>query len=184
MTSLRIETPRLELIAATESIARVALEEPDAFGGSVDAEVPTGWPPIVVSDTRAFFARVLTADPPSAGWWIWYVVLRAPQRVLIGHAGFAGPPNPEGSIECGYALLEGWHRQGFATEALGALCSWAFSDPRVHRITGRTYPHLVASVRTMERNGFCIDGPPSSEGLVTLIRERPVSPGLAGGSPG
>lgn len=173
---MRIETPRLELIAATDVLSCLALDDPEAFARRLAAEMPPGWPPIVVSDTRPFFARVLAECPASAGWWIWYIVLPEPRRVLIGQMGFKGPPSPEGTVECGYVLLESWRAQGYASEALSGLCDWAFGDPRVQRITGRTYPHLIASIRTMVRNGFIHASGPDEGGIITLVREAPSSP--------
>jgi [ribosomal protein S5]-alanine N-acetyltransferase len=169
--ALRIELPHVELLATTPALARLDVEDRAAFARALNATVPEGWPAIVVSDVRPFMAQVLAEHPDEVGWWGWYIILRAPERTLIGNVGLKGPPSADGLVECGYVILEPFRRRGFATEALGGLCDWAFANPRVHRIIGRTYPGLIASIRTMEKNHFRLAGPPDSQGIIAYARE-------------
>ena len=47
-------------------------------------------------DAEPFVADILQQRPDEAGWWVWYVILRATDSsandVLIGNLGFGGLP--------------------------------------------------------------------------------------------
>lgn len=58
----------------------------------------------------------------------------------------------------GYALGRQHWGQGFATEALGALISFAFESLDLHRLEADVDPHNVPSVRVVERLGFIYEG--------------------------
>jgi hypothetical protein len=46
--------------------------------------------------------------------------------------------------------MEMHQRQGYATEAVGALLSWAFQGPAVQMVVADTLPGLTPSIRVME----------------------------------
>ena len=51
--------------------------------------------------------------------------------------------------------------------AVGPIDSEASGEtPRVRVVFGDTYPHLIASIRTMERNGFRYVGAGTDEGTI------------------
>jgi RimJ/RimL family protein N-acetyltransferase len=54
---------------------------------------------------------------------------------------------------------------GYATEASRELIRWAFSHGDVERVTSETLPHLIESIRVMEKCGmrFIGDGNPEDE---------------------
>jgi RimJ/RimL family protein N-acetyltransferase len=74
----------------------------------------------------------------------------------------------------GYGVLPEFRRRGYAAEALGGIVAWAFGDPRVRVVFGDTYPHLIASIRTMERNGFRTVGAGTEEGTIRYEIQRPA----------
>jgi ribosomal-protein-alanine N-acetyltransferase len=71
---------------------------------------------------------------------------------MIGNAGFKGSPK-DGLVEIGYSMLEMHHRQGYATEAVRGLLSWAFQNPEVQRVVADTLPGLTPSIRVMKNSG-------------------------------
>jgi [ribosomal protein S5]-alanine N-acetyltransferase len=116
----RLFTGRLELIAATPSLARAAATSTEAHARALACEVPRGWPPELMRDHQADWATQLEGDPQLAGWTAWYIVQVRP-TVLVGSIGFAGRPDGDGVVECGYSLLPKFQRKGYATEAMGGL---------------------------------------------------------------
>jgi RimJ/RimL family protein N-acetyltransferase len=158
----RIRTPRLELIAATASLARADADRDDVeLADLLDAQVAEGWPPGVAAEAMPIWAETLAAHPEQAGWWAWYFVRDEPHwglRTLIGGGGFQGPPSAEGVVEIGFAVLPSYQLRGLATEAMQALVDWAFADRRVELVLAETYPYLAASVAVIGRLGMTYAG--------------------------
>ncbi len=177
MPSLRLFTPRLELVAATIEIARAEMNDFPAFALQLGVPVPEIWPPPLNDENsqRHFLASMEKATPNDAGWNLWFCILREP-RVLLGNVGFKGVPVDD-VVEIGYSLLDAHHRKGYCTEAARALIDWAFKSPRVKILTALTLRELLPSIRVMEKCGleFIGDGP-IEDGMKTvryeLTRER------------
>jgi ribosomal-protein-alanine N-acetyltransferase len=127
-------------------------------------------------DSQQYFLTSLRkAEASDIGWNLWFCVHREP-RELIGNAGFKGSPK-DGLVEIGYSMLEMHQRQGYATEAVRGLLSWAFQCPGVQRVVADTLPGLAPSIRVMEKSGFAFVGDgPVEDGMRTiryeLTRER------------
>jgi len=154
VTTLRLQTERLELFFADARLARAMAADREELGRLIAARVPPEWPPeLMDAGAMDFIVRATERDLGSAGWWAWLIVLRG-TPVLIGCAGFKGPPDADGRVDIGYSVLAPWQRQGYATETVAALVDWAFRDSRVARIVGETFPHLPASIRVLEKTGF------------------------------
>jgi [ribosomal protein S5]-alanine N-acetyltransferase len=143
----------------------------------LDTPPPKKWPPPLNDEQsqQHFLASLQKAAASDAGWNLWFCVRREP-RELIGNAGFKGSPR-NGLVEIGYSMLEMHQRQGYATEAVRALLSWAFQSPVVQRVAADTLPELTPSIRVMEKSGFAFVGDgPVEDGMRTiryeLTRER------------
>ena len=65
--------------------------------------------------------------------------------------------------ELGYILASAHWRQGFGGEAQRLALEFAFDELHLHRVEADTHPQNVASVHSLERLGFRIEG---------LLRER------------
>ncbi len=152
-SGLRALTNRLELVAVDPVLAQALVAGRDELGRVLEASVPAEWPPELLADAFDFFVQAAQRGPQDLGWWAWLVVMRA-SRVLIGSAGFKGPPDADGRVDVGYSVLDAWQGQGYASETVDALVKWAFADARVGRVVGETFPHLAASIRVLEKNGF------------------------------
>ncbi len=62
------------------------------------------------------------------------------------------------SADIGYFIHPAHHRQGVATEAVGALLEYCFGPLGLHRLTAFIDPENVASCRLVERFGFRREG--------------------------
>ena len=83
-----------------------------------------------------------------------YVTVLQSDGTAIGDAGFHGPPNNEGELEIGYALVPAARGLGLASEAVKLLIAWAQSQPGVRAMTARVDRGNVASQRLLNRLGF------------------------------
>ncbi|WJH35311.1 GNAT family N-acetyltransferase [Paenibacillus sp. CC-CFT747] len=133
-----ITTERLELIPFNP----VNVEE-------VSRQYPIG--PHVES-----YLERLEEDPEEMGWGVWYVVDKMTRQV-IGDLGFKGKPSGR-TVEVGYGFLPEVHNRGYATEAVKALLTWAFSTGQVDRVTAECLQDNPASRRVLEKAGFVQTG--------------------------
>lgn len=159
---LRIFTPRLELIAATATLARAEVDDSARFGALLQATIPDTWPPETVADIQEYFAEQLEKGFALPGWWNWYALLRDP-RTVIGAGGFVKPPDFEGTVTLGYSIASGYEGQGHATEMVGGLLQWLRGTGRVRRIHATTFLRHYGSIRVLEKNGFDCRGVSSED---------------------
>jgi len=154
-----IRTPRLRLIAATEQHVRAELHSLETFRALITADVPASWPPGQYDrDAQEFFLQALVDGGTAAvGWFGWYALHLAEdsnRATLIGCGGYFGPPSPDGTVEIGYSVCNGWCGRGFATEMAEAFAQHATQLPTVRRVIAHTHDHNQASVATLLRSGF------------------------------
>ena len=77
----------------------------------------------------------------------------------------------EGSARCeiGYVIGRAYWQQGFAKEALSAVCNHAFSNLSIRRIEAEVDPNNLASNAVMQSLGFVKEG---------LLRRRWITKGV------
>ena len=106
MSSLRLQTERLTLLAQTAGMAHAELEDRAALPALLGAEVPADWPPPLNDrDSMAWAARFIAEHPDNPGWGMWYFIAHDsdPPRA-IGVGGYKGPP-VDGICEIGYSVM-------------------------------------------------------------------------------
>jgi [ribosomal protein S5]-alanine N-acetyltransferase len=81
-------------------------------------------------------------------------VIHKLERLAIGQIGFKGQPDTDSSVEIGYNINTTHHNQRYASEAVGALVSWALESGFAKRITAETLESNLASHRVLEKLGF------------------------------
>lgn len=76
-------------------------------------------PPFFLQEAWLWRIRIeqLKRDPGSAGWVV-QAVLTDPGDVVVGHAGFHGPPDEERMVEVAYTVIPEHRRRGFARAAV------------------------------------------------------------------
>jgi [ribosomal protein S5]-alanine N-acetyltransferase len=161
MTAIRTERLRLHPVGLD---LLALLGSPDAFAAAIDAHPAEWFPDRDLADLLALHARRLASDPVEPEYGPWLAVDDA-RRMLVGGAGFHGPPWPDGTIEIGFGIGEAERGRGYATEAAGGLARWARSRPGIARVVARCEPTNTASIRVLERLGFRRTG--EAEGLLT-----------------
>jgi RimJ/RimL family protein N-acetyltransferase len=159
----RIHTPRLALIPATSETLRAELEGNAAFARALGAEVSDEWPPELYDESATRWCiAALERDPAFADWGMHYVAQPAENKDslrVIGAGGFKGPPDGDGLVEIGYAILPSHRRRGYAREAVDGWLAWAFADTRVTRVIAHTLTELIPSIGVLRSAGFTFTGP-------------------------
>jgi [ribosomal protein S5]-alanine N-acetyltransferase len=162
-----ILTSRLRLIAATPQLLRAGNE---TLPQIVQAEVPASWPP-EHWEPHVFdlLEQQYLSDPVTLSWNR-YMILQHETPTLIGTVGAFSKPHAE--AEVGYSVLTPWQCRGFATESLRALLPLIFESDSAQTICAHPYPYLTASIRVLEKCGFCFTGPGQEEGTIRYQFER------------
>jgi RimJ/RimL family protein N-acetyltransferase len=169
-----IRTERLQLTPATRALVSAALEGPAALAAALKARVPPTWPPEFLDPPALEFTRNrLTEAPHNGEWWMYFIVLPAAtgERVLIGTAGYKGPP-ADGTVEVGYGIVTDHQRRGYASEAVRGLVARAFLLPEVRRVIAETLPELTASIGVLRKCGFELIGEGSEPGVIRFELTR------------
>lgn len=116
-------------------------------------------------------------DNPEAAAWIARAVVAEPDGVVIGYAGYHGPPDDRGMVEVGYTVDPGHRRRGYATAILAALLERAAAEPAVLVVRASISPDNVASLATIAKFGFTRIGDQwDEEDGLELLFERPADP--------
>lgn len=171
-----LHTRRLEMLAATLEDIQAEISDRASLGPKLGAAVPDSWPPGEYDDDALrFFEEQLVASPKSSRWLSWYVmsVEDSCDRVLVGAAGYLGPPDDDGIVEIGYSLIPESRGKGYATEAVNALAANALADPDVQRIIAHIEAANHASAAVLRRCGFEAVGPGESPSSLRFERRRP-----------
>ncbi|TDU89701.1 RimJ/RimL family protein N-acetyltransferase [Kribbella voronezhensis] len=116
---------------------------------------------------------------PEAADWIARAVLSTPPgvqgEVVVGYAGFHGPPDADGMVEVGYTVDPQYRRRGYAKAILAALLDRAAAEPAVRVVRATISPDNEASLATIASFGFTQNGEQwDEEDGLELIFERPA----------
>lgn len=100
------------------------------------------------------------------------VAAGTPGALVIGDIGFHGGPDQDGVVEIGYGLAPSRRGQGFMTEALRALVTWAMRDPQVEVVMATTDDDNRASQRVLRAAGFTETDPGGPQRCFVYRRRR------------
>lgn len=114
-------------------------------------------------------------DDPEAARWIVRAAVSVPERNVIGHGGYHGPPDANGMVEVGYTVDPQYRRQGYAKAILTALIERAEAEPAVRTVRASISPTNAASLATIAGFGFLEAGEQwDEEDGLELLFERPA----------
>ncbi|MDR3754812.1 MAG: GNAT family N-acetyltransferase [Terracidiphilus sp.] len=155
---LEIRTRRFRLVSATAELLRFELDDPAAFAARLDARMPDDWPPGEYDrDAIQFFLdRTIAGGDSAAGWYGWYLLFDEEdggKSLLVGCAGYLGPPDEAGRVEIGYSICEDWRGQGVAKEIVGGLVENA-GQRGVQTVQAHANPENAASIAVLLACGF------------------------------
>jgi RimJ/RimL family protein N-acetyltransferase len=157
-TRVILETARLRLIAPDKDELAAAALNPKILPQLLQVTVSESADRKFYRNKKAVYRAKSNLMENEASDWLfctaWQITVDC---VLVGEAGFKGAPDG-GELEIGYALRAGCLGNGYMTEAVSALCRYAFADARVQCITAVTRWNNFASHRVLLRCGFSRSG--------------------------
>ncbi|MGY1608297.1 MULTISPECIES: GNAT family N-acetyltransferase [unclassified Geodermatophilus] len=168
-------TPQVEVLALSGPVF-TALADGDLAAAGAAAPVPL--PPAFADPDWAPVWRIraaqVAADPAVASW-VTGVIWDPARRLAVGRAGFHGPPDAQGVVEIGYAVLPEHRRRGYARAALTVLLDRARREPAVRVVRLSIAPDNAASLAVARPFGFVEVGEEVDEvdGL-EIVHELPV----------
>lgn len=80
----------------------------------------------------------------------WQIILKSENKA-IGSACFKNLPDTDGSIEIGYGIYTPYWNHGYMSEALKALCKWAFTLEGVQSVVAETEKNNIASQYVLQK---------------------------------
>lgn len=146
---LLLKTLDLDLIEAAAQRDSGAIE---ALGYATNGE----WPGPDFYEALPYFKQLLIQNNGTRGFDSWIIVERE-TREIVGGIGFLGNPDPNGSVEIGFATNESHRRKGYCFEAAKRLMEWALNHDEVQLITARCELDNIGSQNVLLKLGFQLD---------------------------
>lgn len=114
-------------------------------------------------------------EDPGVARWLVHAVVSEPESMVVGHAGYHGPPDESGMVEVGYTVDAQYRRRGYAKAIVTALIERAAAEPGVRVVRASISPTNAASLATIAGFGFLEAGEQwDEEDGQELIFERSV----------
>lgn len=149
-----IQTDRLEMVLLMPEQLRLWVEDISALERELDcayrAEPLDGFFGKIVKGQLEIVGR----DAANYLWHSFFFLIRKEDRVVVGTADFKGIPNEDGAVEIGYGLGKAYEHHGYMTEAVRALCEFAFKQDLVSSVIAETDLDGFASQKILECCGF------------------------------
>ena len=168
---MELKTDRLQLFPITVDLSQTLMKNPLAFYYKFQLPWNKNWPHDGLKALLPMYAERLENDPDELGFGPWVMIDEAGEHV-IGDIGFKGSPDDHGNIEIGYHVVASERNFGYATEAVGALCQWAFKDEKVEGIEAQCDKSNIPSQKVLINNGFNHTG--RSQDILVFKKEKAV----------
>ena len=157
LSPLSFETERLLLLPLTAEQLTLWVDDLPALERELavtyQAQPMADWFSAIVRTQQ----KITADDAANRLFHTFWFLLRKTDRIAVGAADFKGPPNEAGEVEIGYGLGADFEHEGYMTEAVQAMCRWAFAQCGVLCVTAETEPDHSASQNVLRRCGFSAD---------------------------
>jgi [ribosomal protein S5]-alanine N-acetyltransferase len=102
-------------------------------------------------------AKMSQSDPAQHLWLTYWLLVITDKTWGAGLAGFKGIPDEKGETEIGYGISSTVRRQGYMTEAVQALITWAFAHKECQTVVALDVLRSnIASQRVLSKAGLHI----------------------------
>jgi RimJ/RimL family protein N-acetyltransferase len=146
------EVPEVRFVQLSPA-AMTALIHGDLAGAAADAGAPMSR---FLAD-EAWLWRVRRDDiarDPAAAEWVARAAVDVGTGQVVGHGGFHGPPDENGTVEIAYSVDPALWRRGYATAMVTSLLARVKDDPRVRAVRASIRPDNKGSLATIAKFGF------------------------------
>ncbi|ARI77600.1 GNAT family N-acetyltransferase [Halobacillus mangrovi] len=150
---MELKTPRLHMIPITIDLAQMLMKNSLAFYYKYQLPWNKNWPHDGLKALLPIYVEKLENEESELGFGPWVIMDEKGEHV-VGDIGFKGMPDSEGTIEIGYHIVASERNQGYASEAVENLCSWAFTYPGVKGIEAQCDKTNIPSQKVLINNGF------------------------------
>lgn len=149
-----LETERLYLIPLTAHQLKLWIYDTPALEKELNCSYRAEPVEGIFLDIVKKQYEVTMKDEANYLYHSFWFILRKSDRIVVGSAALKDVPNPAGEIEIGYGLGEEYQHNGYMTEAVKALCTWAMNQASVSHVIAETEIDSIASQHILERCGF------------------------------
>ncbi len=153
MNDLRVQTKRLLLLPISYACMTALLDGTQTELEQQGYLLCDDWITFDVLKYLDIIRSFMSSDEPPDGFFTWAIIEPA-SGLVIGDVGFKGRPNELGVVDIGYGIAACARGKGFATEAVSAMMSWAFSQPGVRRISAECLDDNAASIHILKKMGM------------------------------
>jgi len=116
------------------------------------------WAPESPQEVRAYAQEMAKRAPFAVGEWYQIAIVEKISEQIIGDLAVCIDKETKQTAELGIALDPKYQRQGFAKEAVWAICDYLFSNKELHRIHASIDPRNDACLRLFSSIGFREEG--------------------------
>ncbi len=150
-----IETALLRLRPLSAPALLALMESAEAFRQHFGVPAAEGLREFYDSpDVSESYREKLKAGQDQAPWLHGWAIIVREKPLVIGAAGFKGPPDSQGTVEIAYGIVPEFQGRGYATEAAHALIGFALRQPATKHIRAHTLPVRNASTGVLTKLGF------------------------------
>lgn len=147
-------TPRLEIVPVTAELAAAARAGGDVFAEVLGARLAPDWGPSSLGLVARSAAPAWGPVPlPTRA-----VAIHRTEGCVIGDMRFEPSLQAADEVEIGYSIAASRRRQGYAVEMSGTVIDWLFHEGGATEIVAGCDRKNIASVRTLRKLGFWLDG--------------------------
>jgi [ribosomal protein S5]-alanine N-acetyltransferase len=168
---MELKTERLQLFPITLDLSQMLMKNSLAFYYKFQLPWNKNWPHDGLKALLPMYAERLENDSDELGFGPWIMMDKTEEHV-IGDIGFKGKPDDHGNVEIGYHVVASERNFGFASEAVGALCQWAFKDEKIKGIEAECDKGNIPSQKVLINNGFTHTG--RSKDILVFKKEKVV----------
>lgn len=151
-------TPRLRLEPVTPALAMAARAGHEAFADVLGVHAPSDW----VAASLGLVARSASEAWGSEVMPTRVIAIHRDEFEIVGDVRFEPSLRARDEYEIGYGVARSRRRQGYATEATGAIIDWLFAEAAADSIIAGCAKDNLASVNTLRRLGFWLDTNPGT----------------------